>query len=187
MGSINFHPWVQNVTGRYGRVFTRRHPSGKIITVMPRSTPPSTSPTQAAFQARFKETAAYAARVLEHPTRRTPYEEQARESHKPAFALVMGEFLRNPLLRLVNTSAYHGQVGNPIDIRGRDDLIASVDVVLRGEGEAELDFGDTTVVGGAWRFTAAATIPAGTALTVEVRVTDTSGIELVRRLPLVVG
>jgi hypothetical protein len=152
------------------------------------STPPrAPTPACAAFQARFKEAAAYGKLVYEHPARSMPYKERAEQTHKPAFSLIMGEFMTNPLIRLVDTSAYHGQVGNTIDVRGREDLIASVIVVLRGEGEVELDTGEATMLGGAWRFTAGIAIPLGTAITVEVQVTDTSGLELKRRTPLVIA
>ena len=140
MGSINFHPWVQNYTGRYGKVFTRRLRSGKIITAMPRSTPPGPlSPAQAAFRLRFTEAADYGKQVFNHPVRSVPYKEQGEETHKSPFALILGEFVRNPLLQFVDTSAFHGQVGNTIDVRGRADLIALVEVFLYGETGAEID------------------------------------------------
>ena len=188
MGAIKFHPYIQTVVGRYGSVIHRRLPKGKLITVMPKSTPPKPpTPARAAGQQRFKEAATYGKLVLEHPTRSVPYKEKGAATHKPPFALILGEFVKSPLIRLVDTSAYHGQVGNPIDVRGREDLIATVEVLLRGEGDAELDTGEATMLGGAWRFTAGIAIPLGTAITVEVKVTDTSGLELVRRIPLVVA
>lgn len=188
MAEINLNPLVENVTGRYGRIILRRH-RGKVFMARPPTQGDGpTSPALLDVRRQFREASLYSKAVFALPDRRAPYEAMAEAADKGVFPTIMTDFLRKPVIRVVNTSGYHGQVGDPIDVRTRADLgIADVTVTLLGDYETVLESGAAVDVDGIWRYTATTAIAAGTAVTLTVTVKDGSNIELTRTLPLVVA
>lgn len=188
MASIHFHPLVQTASGRYGRMFLRHYASGKVIMALPPSKPAGPpTPAVARQRALFRDAATYGKLIFGHPARRAPYQAIADAGRKQVFAAIMTDLVSRPLVRTVDITSYHGLVGEPIDIHTRNELVATVDIVLRRAGDAELESGGTTLHGGIWRYLGTTAIAAGTDVTVEVSVTDISGLELVTRRRIVIA
>lgn len=187
MSSIYYNP---KTPGQLGRVILRRignkvfYARGPVMRGVP------LSPAQAAHRLRFKEATAYARAIFGHPARLAPYQAaaDARGPGTNVFSGIVGEFLKNPLLRAVETGNYHGQVGDPIAIRVREDIAMSeVLVSLRRADYTPIENGAAVLDNGAFRYVATQAVPLGTEVVADVTLRDSDDLELKRSVTFVVA
>lgn len=185
MASIYYNP---HVPGELARTILVRV-GNKQFYARPRL-PSSKPPTPSAVLARqrFGEAMAYAKGVNALPARRTPYAEAPLAPGERVFTRIVTDFLRDPVIRFVDTSGYHGRVGDPIGIELRDNLPApTVTVEIRRASGGLVEAGEAANDTGPWRFVATAAVPAGEALNLRLTVADADSISIVRMMALVVA
>jgi hypothetical protein len=185
MPSIYFNP---HEPGALGRVVLRRVGDKVVFSRPPIDRRPSNAPNALAARLRFNEAATYSKGIVDSPTRRAPYDAVAADKKQPVFSVIMTDFLRSPVIQSVDTSGYHGQVGDALVVAARTDLpLVGVTMTLRRLDGTEVESGAATLTAGKWRYLATQEVPAGAALTLVVTVTDADGIELTRTLPVIVA
>lgn len=184
MASIYFNPLLPN---SFGRVVLKRR--GKTVYFARPSTRTSPrTPAERRQSQRFAEASIYGKGIFARPHRRAPYEAQARAAERPVFAVIMADLLRAPLLHAVDADGYQGRVGDAFLIRTRADLpVTTVTVTLQRDDGSIVETGNASLAAGAWRYVATQAVPAGTALTLEVKVIDADHITLRRTSPLIVA
>ena len=76
----------------------------------------------------------------------------------------------------IDTSAYHGAVGNVIKVRASDDFEVTAVTVLLKDGEGGvIQQGAAVLVDGVWQYTATGGIAVGEELIIEAIATDRPG------------
>ena len=129
-----------------------------------------------AVREQFRAAAAYAKAVFADPVRRPPYESAARAKGMSLFAFVMGDFLKPPVVEVIDAAGYHGVVGDLIKITARDDFeVVGVGVVIRDAADAVLEQGPAALVGGQWTYATTVAVAAGETVTIEATATDRPG------------
>jgi len=177
---VKLNPMFEQVSGQLGELVFREI---RGETVASRKPTMSGEPTveQVAHRERFKQAAAYGKSALANPTVRELYEDAAKDKNIPIFALTVADFFNAPTIDNVDVSTYTGQVGNLITISARDDFgVATVHVSITDNDNSGnmIESGnavETAAGSGLWVYTATATVPAGTELTVNVVATDRPG------------
>ncbi len=174
---VVLHPTVDEFRGGMNRMVFKKVRGKIIASAKPTPSEDDLSPAQLAHQERFKEAAIYARIALGDPNTAEAYELAAKLADKPAFALCVRDFLKPPTIKALDTSAYHGQVGDAIKITTQDDFgVVNVHVKI-GDGSSTLESGDAVEVlpgSGLWKYTATTQIASGI-LDVEVTATDRPG------------
>ncbi len=184
MASIYFNPHLPQ---SYGQVVLRRR-GDTVYFSRPPLRDGTPTPAMAGHQLVFADAVAYAKGIYAFAVRRAPYEADAKARNMPLFAFIMSGFLRDPIIKGIDTGGYHGNVGDAIVVRTRVDLpLASVTITLRQADGTEVESGASATSAGVWRYEAAKAVPAGSALTLRLVVEDDDGIQIVRTLPIVVA
>ena len=168
--------WVYRRT-RYGTSVGKR----PIFSVAPTA-------AQLAVRQRFRLAAAYAKSALLDPALRSRYEIAARARALSASSVALTDYLTLPVVDAIDTSGYHGRVGDVIKVTAFDDFeVAGVTVAVRdGEG-AILMQGAAVLQDGRWSYAATAAIQVGEDVTIEAVATDRPGHTGSRSLPLVIA
>ena len=184
MPSIHFDP---HIPGEMARVVLRRVGNRQVFTKPPaRSTKPPTAKALAARVA-FTEAAAYSVAIFRHPERRAPYVELAASRNQQVFPTIMTDFLAKPLIRSVDLGGYHGQVGDAIVVRTRDDIvIAEVQVALRRADDAAIESGNAVVQADGFRYVATKAVPDDAVVFIDLTVRDADNLEVKRTVSLTV-
>lgn len=182
MASIDFNPLEP---GRFGRVILRRRGNRVFFAAPPR---PRKGPGVARNKQAFLEAAAYSKAIFAHAQRRAPYETNAAKLRRPLYPLIMSDFLKQPVIRGVDLAGYGGRAGDAVVVQTRVDLdIAEVAVTVRGSDGEPIENGTAVRAGDAFRYVATTTVPAGTAIVVEITVRDRDGLAVPRAVPLTVA
>lgn len=107
---------------------------------------------------------------------RPRYEAAARTKGMRPFAFVVADFLNEPEVLGIDTSAYHGAVGQRIKVRARDDFeVMGVTVIIRdGEG-AVIQQGAAVLTDGVWDYATTVGIAPGEELAIEATAIDRPG------------
>ncbi len=173
---VILNPSIDEYRGSMNRIVYKKV-RGKIIAApMPSPSESEPTPAQLAHQERFSEAAAYAQQTLADASTAEIYELAAKLKDKPAFALCVGDFLKPPTIKSVDTSAYHGQIGDQIKIKAVDNFgIVELRVEI-GDGSSILESGSAVEgIAGNWVYTATTQINTGGNLDVKVTATDRPG------------
>jgi hypothetical protein len=168
-----FRGSVNNLTYRksYGRTFASVKVDRSHVQL---------SEAQLAHQQRFSEAVAYGKTVIADDDLHERYVQVAKERNMPFFALTIADFMHTPSITNIDLSAYNGQVNDLIKIKATDDFeLVKVQVTISdAQDNSVLDNGEaveTAPASGLWLYTATASIPAGTTLTIKVVATDHPG------------
>jgi hypothetical protein len=187
MASIYFNP---HLPAERGRVILRRYGHRQIYVAAPIRTNTPPTPAMLARRAKFTECCRYAGGVFRHPQRRLAFVDLAKAKGVPLYNAILTEFLKNPVIREVQLGGYHGNVGDPVVVFHRSDLaIVEVRLVVRRSDTGMLVEEGVAALAedGGWRYVATQAVPAGTALSITLTLTDEDEIQVTRTVPLVVG
>jgi len=130
---------------------------------------------------RFAKAVVYAKTALVDPAIRAEYENLAFQTGlNSAYVAALTDYLRKPVIALVNADLYTGAVGDVIWITAQDDFkIASVEVTLQGADGSVLETEQAVAEGGRWKYSAITANPVRTGTKVIVKAKDRPGQELV--------
>lgn len=175
MANLTLNSALQGIRGRIDNWVYRKFGDRVIIARRPTITA-APSPAQQAVRDRFKVAAAYARAVLADPVQQARYEAAARVKGTQAYALVVGDFLKPPVVHAIDASGYHGLAGDLIKVEASDDFeVVAVGVVIRDATDAILEQGLAALVEGRWTYAATAAVAPGESVTIEATATDRPG------------
>ena len=175
MAKILLNSAIRSIQGTIDNWVYRRSSDGMLIAKRPTVTAAPTA-AQLAVREMFRVAAAYARSVQLDAIQRPRYEAAARAKGMRPFAFAVADFLNEPQILFIDTSAYHGAVGERIKIRARDDFeVMGVTVVIRdGEG-AVVQQGAAVFTDGVWDYASTVGIAPGEELTIEANAVDRPG------------
>lgn len=178
MTIVRFHGPIAGFSGAMDEmVFKDYKKKGKTIVHMKKHHEPTEA--QLLVRERLSEAALSAKVTLEDPAKREFYQMIAKERDIPAFLAAISDHLSMPVIKSLNLSDYHGQVGESIQIRAEQYIgLASVNVELLGMDGTLLENGrsfEAATRTGLWVYMGQTNIPAGTEITIRVRGVDHTG------------
>ncbi len=176
MANVDLNAITEHFRGKVGDLVFRR--SNGRLQAMLRPRPTRTPPTEAqlAHRVDFQRAILYAKKALAAPETRAVYERVGEMKQQNAFSAAVGDFFRPPVVLEIKTDAYHGQVGDPIEILAKDDVeVMSVAVKLMAADGTVVESGPATFALGAWTYVGSTALAAGAAITIEVTATDRPG------------
>lgn len=177
MAKVKLNPVMERIRGRIGGLVFKRSFGTTSVSALTDSTH-EPSPAQQQIQEQFKLAATYGRSVLADPARRPFYEAIARARNVPLFSVMMGDYLKPPVVAEVDVSRYRGQPGDPVRILATDDVdVVSVHVVIRDAADAVVEQGAAILDRESWLYTATTAPAAGEPLTITVVATDRPGNE----------
>jgi hypothetical protein len=175
MAKIELNSALKSIRGTMDNWVYRRNGDGLLIARRPINTKPPTA-AQLSVREQFKAAAAYARSVGQDAIQGPRYAAAARSKGMRAFAFALADFLNEPQVLAIDTSAYHGAVGGLIKVRATDDFeVMGVTVVVKdGEG-AVIQQGAAVLVDGVWQYATTVGIAVGEELTIQAIATDRPG------------
>ena len=178
MAKSNLTGVWKDLHGRVGGVVFRRGPRGLQVYDRPGPRDPtrSYSPAEQRHRGRFKAAMDYGHAVLADPVRRPFYEAVARARKTPVFAVLIGDFLNGPEVRVIDLSAYQGHIGDVITVQATDNVeVVSVTVVIRSSSGVVLEQGPATKRDTRWVYHATTAVPPGETPPIEATAVDHPG------------
>lgn len=175
MAKVSLNTALTALGGTIDNWVYRKNGDGFIVT---KRYAPAGPPTEAqlAIREQFRAAAAYAKAILADARHGPRYKAAAKAAGQRPLAFAIADYFKPPVVRDIVTSAYHGAVGNPLDVRAHDDFeVVGVTVTIRDAANAVLEQGPAGLVNDLWRYTATTAIAAGTAVTIEAVATDRPG------------
>lgn len=175
MAKILLNSAIRRIQGTIDNWVYRRNGDGMLIAKRPTITAAPTA-AQLAVREIFRAAAAYARSVQLDAVQRPRYEAAARAKGMRPFAFAVADFLNEPQVLGIDTSAFHGAVGQRIKVRARDDFeVMGVTVIIRdGEG-AVIQQGAAVLTDGVWDYAATVGIAPGEELAIEATAIDRPG------------
>jgi hypothetical protein len=175
MAKIELNSAIRRIQGTMDNWVYRRNGDGVSISKRPTITKAPTA-AQLAVREAFRAAAAYARSVQEDAIQRPRYAAAAQSKGMRAFAFAVADFLNPPRVLAIDTSAYHGAVGNVIKVRASDNFEVTAVTVLLKDGEGGvIQQGAAVLVDGVWQYTANGGIALGEELIIEAIATDRPG------------
>jgi hypothetical protein len=175
MAKIELNSAIRRITGTMDNWVYRRNGDGVSIAKRPTNTKAPTA-AQLAVRELFKAAAAYARSVQEDAIQRPRYAEAAKSKGMRAFAFAVADFLNEPKVMAIDTSAYHGAVGGLIKVRAVDDFeVTGVTVVMKDGENAVIQQGAAMLVDGVWQYATTVGIAVGEEVTIEAVAMDRPG------------
>jgi hypothetical protein len=180
MAKMKLDPLFLELSGTMGNFVYRRSRRGEVV-VARRPLKSRTEPSEAqkAHRERFSQAVAYARYALKNEELSALYEIVGMEKQISAFNAAVTDFLHPPAVVRLDLSEYRGQPGQTISFRALDDVaVVSARVAIMEADGHTLESGEaleTEPGSGAWVYTAAGSIPAGTRVEVRVTATDRPG------------
>lgn len=159
MANIDENLLVQGARGQVGKqIVYRKHGNKTTISRMPKLNP-ELEPTEAQVQKResFSDAADYAKGVLSTPDLKKEYEKKAAPG-QTAYNLAFRDFLKAPVVKQIDATAYNGTPGSIIVVKAKDDFrVAGVKLSIRTAAGAVVEQGDAVlnpVRRNLWNYTA---------------------------------
>lgn len=177
MASVKLNPVLEQLHGKVGDLVFKKYQDRTIIARKPEGKQPNT-PAQQAVKENFRLAALYGKTVMANPVEKAAYAAQAKAVGKPAFALMVADFLNAPVVDEIDLSAYNGKAGDIIKVRAHDDFqVAGVQVLVRDNNGNLLEQGAATLsaTDGIWQYTATTNLTVGQQVVIEVDATDLPG------------
>lgn len=178
MAKVKLNPIVESVRGQVGDLVFRNLRGDTILSSKPDFSGVEATAGQTANRNRFRQAVAYGQLVMADDNARELYEEAAERKGKPAFALMVADFMNVPSIDEVDLSQYGGQENDRIIIRTTDDFgVEEVSIMITDANGAELESGDAELDQslGRWVYTGQTDLTTGTAIRVIVSVSDRPG------------
>jgi len=134
------------------------------------------SEAQADVRERFRHAAAYAKATLLDTIQRAAYDMVAKAKGLPVFSVMLTDFLKPPVVELLDLTAYHGQVGDVIRVSASDYVgVTAVNVAIRAPDLTVREEGAAVLQSGVWVYTATTLRIAEEAVTITATAVDRPG------------
>lgn len=140
---------LNGVSGKLGNnIVIRQTKLGTIVANKPnRQKPPSEN--QVKVRDKFSDAAYYAREEIKVPESLDQYKAAVTARLRSPYAVAIADFLSPPRVRLIDSGAYRGTVGDVIKVRASDDFkVMSVMVIIKSDTGEELERGEATFRGG---------------------------------------
>ena len=175
MAKIELNSAIRRIQGTMDNWVYRRNGDGVSICKRPTFTKPPTA-GQLAVREQFRAAAAYARSVQLNAIQLPRYAAAAQRKGMRAFALAVADFLNPPQVMAIDTSAYHGGLGDLIKVRAVDDFeVTAVTVMVKDGENGVIQQGAAVLVDGVWQYAANGGIALGEELVIEAIATDRPG------------
>jgi len=178
MAKITYHPAVQHLHGGMGHMVFKSRDGLDIVAAKPDQVNQPNTPAQQQQKEHFRQGARYAKGVIADAQASAPYLAKAKEIHKPAFALILGDYLTPPVVDEIDLGGYHKHAGEPILVKAHDDFeVAGVTVTIVDNAQTPVETGTATfdAAVNAWRYVATVDASAKPSVTVTARALDRPG------------
>jgi hypothetical protein len=178
MSTVEMHAPFTHYSGTIGKLVYRKYRGRTIVAMKPDENRPL-SQAEAAHRQDFAQAAAWAKAALQDEGLRPFYEALGKQREIPARAAAISDYLKRPTLEALDLAEYAGQAGDKIYFMASDNggLVEATVAMGNGNGTifksgaaVEVD-ADT----GYWMYEAQSAIPAGTTVTINVKVSDRPG------------
>jgi hypothetical protein len=120
MAKVKYNVVTHGVTGKIGDLLQFRQRHGRTIIAKIASRSNNVTTGQQMVRDKFRLAAAYAKSAMMDPQLKKLYGLRAG-GEITSYNLAIKDFFEPPVIKTVNTEAYHGQVGNTIIINAMDD------------------------------------------------------------------
>ena len=137
---------TKGISGTIARMLTFRQRAGKtIVAKLRRATPVSNSKKSTAVRTKFKSSIEYATKAILDPATKANYLAAALPGQS-AFNVAVADAFNAPEITKIDTSAYHGAVGDSITVRATDDFkVTGVSVSIHNAAGDLLEQGAAVV------------------------------------------
>jgi hypothetical protein len=137
---------TKGMSGTIARMLTFRQRSGKtIVTKLRRTVPVSSSEKAAAVRTKFTSSVAYAKKAIKDPATKALYQAMAKDG-KSAFNVATADAFNPPVVESINSSNYHGIIGDTLIVRAEDDFkVTGVKVSIGNAAGILLEQGDAVM------------------------------------------
>jgi hypothetical protein len=187
MAKILLNPTISSISGTINGWVFRNTAHGMVLSARPTFTQPPTR-AQLVVRERFTAAAAYAKEAQNDPALWERYGAMARRTGQMPFALAIAGFLKRPKVKSINTSLYHGDVGDGIMIEAVDNFeVAGVKVTIRDRHRRVLEKGAATQMRFGWLYKTSSLIAEGTPITIEAVAQDIPGNADTLRIPFTIA
>lgn len=148
--------FLSGLRGLFGDTIVLRQTKGKLIVSAKPKMRKSHSPKQQANIDRFREARIYAGQATSTPEGKAEYAARITNRKHTAFLVAIADYLNKPQIHQVDTSSYHGAVGDLILVDAFDDFMVARVTVTIIVNNIELEQGDAHLdeVGVWWRYAA---------------------------------
>jgi hypothetical protein len=135
MSKARLHPAVLDLRGAMGDMVFRRRKGKLFASIKSIGTEKDPTQAQVAHRERFDDAVQYGKYAMEIQELRDLYQAAAADTGMSAFNAAVSDFLKPPTVKELNTSAYHGQIGDTIEITTRDEYgVVDVHVKITEDG-----------------------------------------------------
>lgn len=120
------------------------------------------TPGLRAQRERFNEASSYAYAQAHHPESRELYAKGIKGKHESPYSVALADFLNPPKVRSIDTSDYHGAIGDIIKVHASDDfMVTKVNVVITDATGTILEQGSASTTTGwpEWNYKTVAVNP----------------------------
>lgn len=181
MANVKLDPIVEQLRGQVGGLAFRNMGGQTVLSRKPDLSGAKIIERRAVPREHTRRAVLYGRTVLADAEARMLYEGVAAQKGKPAFSLIVADFLNAPSIDEVDLSAYGGKVGDRITIRACDEFsVTRVRVSLADENGSEIESGEACEVPpGSDSWVYFATRPVSTGSTVRIDVTASDGLKRV--------
>ena len=188
MPKLELNSAIKNIRGSMDNWTYRRSAYGPLVARRPSFAAREPSPAELQARDNFRQASAFADAVLADPVQRERYRALGAQRKLPARAIAVADYFRPPVVGAIDTSGYHGTIGDSIVVRATDDVgVAAVTVVIRGAADAVIEQGPAVLNEGQWHYVATSVVASGENVTVEATAVDAPGHTGTKSVPLVVA
>jgi hypothetical protein len=174
----SFNILTQDLRGEVGKTIVFRQRGDKtFVARYPRPRNPQLKATQKQLKQRskFQEAVLYAKTAIANPTQKAIYQAHHKVKRKlmTAFNVAIADYLNPPVVHRIDTSNYHGNIGDKIYFIILDNFsVQAVKVALHQSGGTLIEQGEAVKEGMLYIYTATAAQSSITGSTLTVIVTD---------------
>lgn len=178
MSEVDLNETVNGYRGSIGRLVFKKYKGRTIVGRKGVSNKPPTE-GQLAQREQFSEASAFAKSVEANTALRVFYESIAEQRDITLRAVAMGDYLKKPVIKPLDLSAYQGRIGDLIKIRAIDDIgLADLDVKIVAQDGTPIENGKAVEEGlhsGKWIYTATKPVALGAEIFIELKGVDHAG------------
>ena len=174
----SFNILTQDLRGEVGKTIVFRQRGDKtFVARYPRPRNPQLKATQKQLKQRskFQEAVLYAKTAIANPTQKAIYQAHHKVKRKlmTAFNVAIADYLNPPVVHRIDTSNYHGNIGDKIYFIILDNFsVQAVKVALHQSGGTLIEQGEAVKEGMLYVYTATAAQSSITGSTLTITVTD---------------
>ncbi len=144
MAKLTNSPLLQCIRGKIGDFYFRTIRGNSYIACCPKTTGRRTA-LQTAQQNRFREATKYAKSKMNDPKMKQLYETGLTDKKHNAYLVAVSDYLNAPTVIEIDTTYYHGRVGDVIPINASDDFdVTRVQVMIKDKEGREIESGEAT-------------------------------------------